>query len=229
MKQLVVFIMLLVFATELKAQNCDALEMIKEGSTWEITSFNKRDKVEGVTVYYVTDVSAMGDAVIWKISMKMKDDKEEVYSETETEISCESGVFKMSMEQFINHEQMQGMQEMEVEVDASDIEYPTSPEVGETLPDAKVTVSAAMNGMTMMNMTTKVYDRKIESEESIETPAGTFDCLIISQKTSLENKLLSKEFSSKDWYLPGFGVVRSESYNKRGKLTGYTLLTKYEN
>ncbi len=28
-----------------------------------------------------------------------------------------------------------------------------------------------------------------------------------------------------EWFVPGFGVVKTESYNKKGKLMGSTLLT----
>tara|TARA_B100000508_G_scaffold136157_1_gene128762 strand:+ start:631 stop:1323 length:693 start_codon:yes stop_codon:yes gene_type:complete len=229
MKKLILstFITILI-ASFLNAQECDALSMIQEGSKWELTNYDKKDKVEGSTTYHVKEVSSDGDAVVWKLSMDMKDKKGEVYNSTETDIRCEAGVFKMSMEQFMNNEQFQGMQEMDVEVDASDIEYPTAPEVGETLPDAQITIKASTNGITTMNITTKIVDRKIESAEEITTPAGTFDCLIVTQKSKMKFAFVDKEFPSKDWYLPGFGVVRSESYKSNGKLIGYSVLTSYE-
>ena len=40
--------------------------------------------------------------------------------------------------------------------------------------------------------------------------------------------IMNIEGSSKEWYAEGVGVVRSESYNKNGKLTGYSELTKFE-
>ena len=222
MNTLLTFIATLSLAFAVISQDCSSLNMIQKGSKWELTNYNKKDKVQSSTVYHVTDLTSTGDAVIWNISVEMKDDDGEIYNSTESEISCEAGVFKMSMEQFMNNEQFQGMQEMDVEINASDIEYPTVPKVGETLPDAST------NGMTVMNITTKIKDRKIESKEEIETPAGSFDCLVISQTTVIANQLLSKDFKSKDWYVPGFGVVRSESYKSNGKLIGYSLLTKYE-
>lgn len=228
MNTLLTFIAVLSISFGVLSQDCSSLNMIQKGSKWELTNYNKKDKVQSSTVYHVTDLTSTSDAVIWKISVEMKDDDGEIYNSTESEISCEEGVFKMSMEQFMNNEQFQGMQEMDVEINASDIEYPTVPKVGETLPDATITMKASTNGMTVMNMTTRIKDRKIESEEEIETPAGSFSCLVISQTTVIANQLLSKDFKSKDWYVPGFGVVRSESYKSNGKLIGYSLLTKYE-
>ncbi|PHR46366.1 MAG: hypothetical protein COA32_10955 [Fluviicola sp.] len=228
MKTLLILVTLICISFGGISQDCNSLTMIQEGSKWELTNYNKKDKVQGSTVYHVTKVASQGDGVKWTIEMDMKDDKGEVYSESTTDISCEAGVFKMSMENFMNNEQMQGLQDMDVEVDASNIEYPTEPKIGETLPDASINIKVSTNGMTMMNMTTTITDRKVEKKETIETPAGSFDCLIVTQKTTIANKLLNKEYPSKDWYVPGFGVVRSESYKSNGKLMGYSLLTMYQ-
>lgn len=228
MKNLISFTLVLFFSLTLKAQDCSSLAMIKEGSKWELTNYDKKDKVEGSTMYHVKEVSAQGDGVKWVIDMKMKDDKGELFSESTTEVSCEAGVFKMSMEQFMNNEQMQAYEDMDVEMDASEIEYPTATKVGETLPDASINIKVATNGMTVMNMTTTIMNRKIEKEETIETPAGSFDCLLITQTTKIENKVISKDYPSKDWFVPGFGVVKTESYKSNGKLMGYSLLTMYE-
>lgn len=202
--------------------------MIQEGSKWELTNYDKKDKVQGSTYYHVKKVTAEGESVIWMLEMELKDDKGEIYSTSETEIVCEAGVFKMSMEQFMNSEQMQSMQSMDVEIDASDIEYPTAPKVGEVLPDASIAIKASTNGITTMNIQTKIVDRKIESEEEITTPAGTFNCLLITQTTNTKFGFIDKNFPSKDWYLPGFGVVRTETYKENGKLIGYSLLTMFE-
>jgi hypothetical protein len=229
MKNIIALSLIFFFSLTLKAQDCSSLDMIKEGTKWELTNYNKKDKVDGSTFYHVKEVSNKGDGgVSWIIDMEMKDDKGEVFSESTTEISCEAGVFKMSMEQFMNNEQMQAYKDMDVEIDATDIEYPTSTKVGATLPEASINIKVATNGMTVMNMTTTIKDRRIEKEETIETPAGSFDCLIVTQNTTIANKLISKEYPSKDWFMPGFGVVRSESYKSNGKLIGYSVLTSYE-
>lgn len=228
MRLFLLFLLVTVFVSTSNAQDCNALEMIQEGSKWELTSYDKKDKVQGSTLYHVKEVATKGDVVIWKISMKLKDDKGDVYNDTETEVRCEAGVFKMSMEQFMNSEQMQSMQSMDVEIDASDIEYPTVPKVGEVLTDASIDIKATTNGITTLNIQTKIVDRKIESEEEITTPAGTFNCLVISQTTSTKFGFIDKNFPSKDWYLPGFGVVRTETYKENGKLIGYSLLTMFE-
>ena len=77
-------------------------------------------------------------------------------------------------------------------------------------------------------MTIYVTDRAVEARESLTTSAGTFDCIKITQKET--TKMIVKiQATSKEWYAENIGMVRSESYNKKGKLTGYSVLTKISN
>jgi hypothetical protein len=81
--------------------------------------------------------------------------------------------------------------------------------------------------MSMMNMTTKVYNRKVEAIEKVTTEAGTFECYKISYDVFVDGMI---DFNSKgiEWIARDVGAVRSETYNKNGKLTGYTELIKLE-
>jgi hypothetical protein len=64
------------------------------------------------------------------------------------------------------------------------------------------------------------------AEETLNTPAGKFDCFKISQKVFM--KTLGKiEINSIEWYSEDVGMVKSETYDKKGKLKTYSLLTTY--
>lgn len=78
-----------------------------------------------------------------------------------------------------------------------------------------------------MEMNMRIFDRKVEGTESVTTPAGTFNCFKLSQ--SVEMKMMfSVSAKSIEFYSKEFGMVRSESYDSKGKLTGYTVLSKME-
>lgn len=60
--------------------------------------------------------------------------------------------------------------------------------------------------------------------EIVHTPAGDFECVRI--QTQCKNKILlsaHKEYNEY-WYAQGIGLVKTESYSKRGKLLSSTLL-----
>ncbi|RYF54973.1 MAG: hypothetical protein EOO39_38625 [Cytophagaceae bacterium] len=85
------------------------------------------------------------------------------------------------------------------------------------------------NSMMTMNMT--MTNRQVDSQESITTPAGTFNAYKITADISLDNRamgipirssLKSVSYRTNELLFD----VKSETYNKNGKLMGYTMLSK---
>ena len=74
---------------------------------------------------------------------------------------------------------------------------------------------------------TTIYNRKVEAEEEISTKAGTFKCFKISYDI-LTDAMIDIKGSAIEWIAKDVGAVRTESYNKKGKLTGYSELVKLE-
>ena len=77
------------------------------------------------------------------------------------------------------------------------------------------------------NMSTLITDREVLGKESVTTPAGTFDCYIITQSTHIKSMAANQKRTTKQWIAEGVGVVKSEDYNKKGKLDGTSVLTSF--
>jgi hypothetical protein len=113
---------------------------------------------------------------------------------------------------------------MEVTMDATDLDFPGDLSVGQTLKDGSITIKISSQGMAMMTMVVKIYDRKVEAIEDITTPAGTFSCYKMT--STIESKTMFTIIAkTTDWMAKNVGSVRSETYDKDGKLTGYMVLT----
>ncbi|MEQ9168598.1 MAG: hypothetical protein RLO12_20235, partial [Fulvivirga sp.] len=93
--------------------------------------------------------------------------------------------------------------------------------VGMSLNDA----SLKMSGSIPFKMEVNIVNRKVEGKESITTPAGTFECYKITYTINTKS-IMSMETTGADWIAKEIGMVKSENYNKNGKLQGYSLLTK---
>ncbi len=76
-----------------------------------------------------------------------------------------------------------------------------------------------------IKMTVNITDRKVGKEEVLHTPAGEFNCFIITQTISTKS-IVSMEVNSKEWYSEGTGMIKSETYRK-GKMMGYSILTQF--
>jgi len=55
---------------------------------------------------------------------------------------------------------------------------------------------------------------------------GNLTVKVGSSGMTIFKMVVKIEATSKEWYAENVGIVRSESYNKKGKLTGYDVLTK---
>jgi len=206
------------------AQDCDPYFVASEEAVREMTSYDKKDKLTGTTIQTVKKVKIDGNKTEWTIGVISKDKKGKEISSGDLQMSCEDGIFKMDMKNFINKEMLESFEGMEITMDASDLDYPAELSPGQDLKDGHITVKIANAGINVMTMDVKIYDRKVEAIEDMTTPAGTFSCYKMS--STIETKtMFSMVVKSTDWIAKNVGSVRSESYDKNGKLTGYTVLT----
>lgn len=221
-------LILLISATGYAQTDCKPYVPTAVGTKWEITNYNPKGKETGKVAYELLEKTETDSVSTFKIRTVTYDDKDkETYTNTYS-AKCVGGKFEFDMACMINGEQMAAYQNMDVQVDATKLEIPTLDEsAGTTLEDGKVVVGVGSGGVSVFKMTVEVTDRKVEAREEKTTPAGTFDCLKLSQKVSTR-MLMKIEASSKEWYAEEVGLIRSESYNKKGKMTGYSELTKLE-
>lgn len=92
---------------------------------------------------------------------------------------------------------------------------------GESIPDRSYSLIANMlkNEITISGAT-------YMGEERISTTAGKFDCLKISYLKRTKVLLKSTTHRINEWYAEGIGLVKSESFDMKGKPAGKTLLVK---
>ena len=76
-------------------------------------------------------------------------------------------------------------------------------------------------------MSVETTDRKVIGKETITTPAGSFNCFVITSTTDMKMGM-SQRSTSKQWITEKVGTVKSENYDKNGKISGSSLLTKFE-
>jgi hypothetical protein len=77
----------------------------------------------------------------------------------------------------------------------------------------------------MMNMSIRVFNRKVEAIETVTSPAGTWECFKLSEEMEMKG-LVKIKGKSISWFNYEAGMVKTESYNSKGKLTGKTILTE---
>ncbi|AEM69818.1 hypothetical protein Murru_0769 [Allomuricauda ruestringensis DSM 13258] len=228
MKRYFLLIVLALFTvhTSEAQSSCSAYYPLVDGANFQYTNYNKKGKEEGQINYKVTNVQNGGDTVSAIMMMEMVDRKGNTYT-SDYEIACDGNVVKIDFKSLMNEQMMSQFEDMEMDISGTDVELPNNLSVGQELPDGNMELKMKMGGAINMNMNVETINRKVEKKESVTTPAGTFDCFVIYSETKTKMMMGNQTFPSRTWLAEGVGMVKQESYNNKGKLTGSMVLTQF--
>ncbi len=205
--------------------SCSKYYPMVDGALLQYTSYDKKGKEEGQIDYKVTNVNGSGDHITATMVMEISDQKGNTFS-SDYDITCDGNVVRIDFKSLMNEQMLSQMGEMEMDITGTDMELPNDLSVGQELPDSNVNVKMKMSGVMNMNMDVETINRKVEKQESVTTPAGTFDCYVIYSETRTKMMMSNQTMPSRVWLAEGVGMVKQESYNKSGKLVASSVLTQ---
>ena len=212
-------IFLLLFLGAKSQNNCSTYYPFKTGVEFEITFYDKKGKNSGVANHIVKEVNNN----IAIISTKMKDEKGKPLSEIEYNVECTDNGVSIDFKSLVSGEVLNQYKDMDITMTGTNLNIPNSLSVGQQLPDAALNMEIEITPIKMKTFI-NIIDRKVIGKETITTSAGTFECFVITTKTEMKMGL-KRSMTSKQWLAEGVGMVKSEDYNKKGKLISYSKLT----
>ena len=231
MKNLLLLLICLLPA-RLMAQDCLGMTF-KPGMGYEMQSFSAKDKPNGRMTYVVKNVRKEGGNTLIDIEFQSFDDKDKIrqapaqisYACTGNELVADLSGLAMGAGQ------NQAFKDSEMKMKVNKLQYPRTLTAGQKLPDGQFEADFYSNGSMMMQMNMQMTNRLVGPKESLTTPAGTFEVNKVSVDIDMKNRIMGigipvslKSVS----YRAGNTIfdVRTETYNKNGKLMGYTVLSK---
>ena len=206
--------------------NCSKFYPMDEGTIFQYTNYSKKGKISGIIDHSITDNRTENGNEVVSMTSKMSDKKGKLILESSHDITCNGDVVFIDYKSLISPQMMSQFGEFDYEVSGTNLELPNNLSVGLELPDSSMNMIVSM-GITM-NITVTIKDRKVVGQESITTPSGTYDCYVLTSTLDMD-MMMKIEGSSKQWIAEGVGMVKQESYDDKGKQTGYSELTKFEN
>jgi hypothetical protein len=201
---------------------------LKNGTFIATENYDEKDKLQGRAESRVTELNETPDGYVATINYKVFDKKDKLVSEGNYQCECNNGEIRIDMKAFIPQESLEAYKDMEVEIVSDDMQIPANLSVGQTLPDATFAMKTK-NSPIPMNMTFNMTNRKVEGEESVTTPAGTFECMKISYNVQSKMMMMNMNLKAVQYLSKNGGAVKTESYKSNGSLVGYTIMTKFEN
>jgi len=214
--------------TQSSTNDCETYYPIKKGMKRSYEEFNKKGKLISTSTTFVKDINSLElktEYIIEVSSVSAKPKKDEKPFKQDLSYICENGVLSFDMKSVLPQENMEAIEGQTFEVNQSEISIPKDLKSGQVLNDGFVSIT--MNGFKLI--TVNISNRKVEKTETITTDAGTFDCALITYDTSSKIAFMTIIGSSKQWFSDKVGIVKSESFDRKGKLMSSQKLKAYSN
>ncbi|MCS7019358.1 MAG: hypothetical protein RMJ87_09195 [Cytophagales bacterium] len=204
---------------------CEGYFPFQEGKKVEMTTYDKKDKPLNVVKNELINKTPAEGGFTLVYKSEMFDAKGKLLSSGEFNGRCADGTFYCDIRN-ISYDAMPKGPEFEVNFIGEQIAYPSRLEADTPLSDASVKISSALKGgMPIMNMSVAYTNRKVEGLETVETPAGKFECVKVSYNLAI--KIMgTRQMKGVEYLAKGIGIVKSELYDEKGKKESTTLLTK---
>ncbi|RXG27351.1 hypothetical protein SAMN02745246_03249 [Leeuwenhoekiella marinoflava DSM 3653] len=226
MKALASFYLLtLCTCTIIYSQNlCSGFKSLNKSTSIVFTSYGTANNLIAITEYEVSSVFATQDGT--RLILKAIFPEEDSISDTKQtyyEMECNSSVIRINHKNVIPAFIFEEYSNMEFNASESSISIPANPEMGQKLDDISFSVEILVAPITH-KLSYFLTDRVVKSQETINTPAGTFECFVVEADSSMKpkNKNTGKV---KQWFAPQIGLVKQIDYNAWGKVTSVNLLT----
>ncbi len=227
--RILIFVLALMAYTAIIAQdNCSTFYPMTEGATFSYNLYDKKDKPSGTTEYKVINVENSGGNTVATMSVKVGGDKPKEQMELEYNVTCTGDGISIDFDSMISPQLQTQMDQMNAEVDISGVNVviPNELAVGQNLDDAEIIMAMSMSGIKM-NTEVKTTNRKVIAKESVTTPAGTFDCYVLTATISTKAMMAKMTFTDKLWLAKDVGIVKQETFNKKGKLDSRMELASF--
>ena len=227
MKKVIFPLLLACLPMALAAQDCAAIySYLKAGVTLEYTNYDKKGELQSVMTHHVTRIEEQADTLIAWMEYTGTDKNGKTLYQNAAPIKCYQGVLYMDMRALLPAQPNANQSpDMTVEVEGTELTFPADMQPGQELPNSELTMTTRLGALQIARMHYTITNRKVEARESVTTPAGTFACVKISY--DFEYKLLgTRTLHTEYWFSPEVGMVRSVSYDKKGKEDSRMELTK---
>ncbi len=214
-----------------QAQNddCNGYFAYKQGTKVELTCYDKKDKVSTLLKYEVKKNESSGNKTTVLFYNETLDDKGALLAKGDYNIECKDGQIYADVRN-ISSFAAPKTADVEMSFTGDKIIYPHNLKQGQKLADANMQIKGSMAnaGLNLINMNISLTNRSVEGFESVNTPAGTFECVKISYDTDVKGGLFKFSGKSIEYLAKGIGIVKSESFDSKGKKSSSMLLTKLD-
>lgn len=193
----------------------------KEGVRLTYADLDKKGKPTAHSVNEITKLE--GEApfnctVEYTVSL-LDDKKNPLGIEMVQSYSIRNGIVTFDEDSFAG----QMLQGMEVKISGTLFRLPSNAKVGDTFEDYSILIN--MGGI---RSTAHVTNIRITAEETLTIDGVDIECVVVENNTASKAIGIKSEGTQKIWYGRGYGAVRTETYDKKGKILTTNALVEID-
>jgi hypothetical protein len=205
------------------SQGCDMYYPVSKGTVTEMKSFDAKGKVTGMSKTSILETTTIPGGLEITAGMEYFNEKNESVFKNQYLARCLNGDFEIDMKNMMGAS-AGAYKDMQMEVTGDKLKMPRNPKAGDMLNGGTLIVKFTNAGSPIgITMTTVITNRKVDALQKLTTPAGTFDCVVISYDLDFK-MMFSMKSHAVEYYANGVGLVKTESFDKKGKSMGYSLM-----
>lgn len=198
--------------------DCSSFFWFKKGTVATFNETGANGKNSGITTTTITDVQNEGDVTTARFTSDLSGSEK-----IEGRFKCEGHKVMMDLGSVFRDNTINGVR-MELSNDGW-IEFPLNAKTGDKLDGTPYEMKAVKDGKTFMIMKSEVDNRSVGDKEKITTPAGSWDGFAIKEirtmtmdMPAVKGTMPVQKMQFAYWFVPGFGVVKTEVRDGNGKL-----------
>ncbi len=221
--------LLLTQVSKLHAQDCKNFYYMANNAEVQMTEYDKNGTKSGLQTWKISNVSKDGDGFRSTINSTLTNDKGQEISKATGVYRCNGGKMMADIRMSLPQDQMQQVKAGEAKLSEAYLEFPSSLSEGMKLADAFFDMDLNTSGIPS-TVRIELKNRQVAGKEKITSDAGSWDAYKITYDASVKIKMagigIPIVMKITEWFVPDFGVVKSETFSRQGKKMGSSLLTK---
>ena len=215
----------LVFVTGV-AQSQNIFFPTKSGIVLTYANKDAKGKITGYVRQTIKSVEGSGNNFSITYVGEALDSKKKPVSDPPMEIpytvTVNNGVVEVDMKTFA----APGTEAF-LQIEGDKLRIPSTLSPGEKLEDATFTMTINMG--IKIKTEISITDHQCIAIEDVVVPAGTFKSYKVTQTSSMTAMRKTTVTKTINWYAPGVGTVKNETYDAKEKLTGSMELVELTN
>lgn len=227
MKKIVVLFISLMIVWGGFSQDCETWFPMKKGVVLEYTSYDAKERKTGRTVQQIADRNEVAGVLKADVKVQVYDEKDVELFQSAYSVKCDNGALYVDMNHYIDDRVLAPYQNMEMKMEGDFLEFPPLLKAGDQLADGVMKMTIFNSGVKLITIAVAITNRRVEAVENLTTSAGTYECFRISYQIETKTGFIKTRGSAKEWYSKNYGMIQSESFNKKGKMNSRMQLTAY--